>query len=95
MKKIIAPFFIIGFVSCKEQNPSEGVNIDIKQQTLLIKLVDSSGNNLIVNNTSDANTILVERDGFKILPSVYTDASFIPDVHKNLFFNYVRLGKQG
>lgn len=86
MKKIIALFFIIGIISCEEKDPCEGVNIDNIQQTLLIELVDSSGNNLIENNTYDANTIFVERDGFKRLPCVYTDESFIPDAFKNLIF---------
>ena len=86
MKKILLLITLTVFLSCGEKDPCEDVIIDILQQTLLIELVDSLGNNLIENNTYVADNIYVERDGYKNLPSVYSDESFIPDAYRNLIF---------
>lgn len=59
--------------SCNEEvkDPCEGLILDIISQTLIIEILDDTGNNLIANGTYNTADIYTERDGFITRPVVY------------------------
>ena len=71
--------------SCEsnDNDPCEGLILDVISQTLFIEVVNVDGVNLLENGTYDKNTISAEFDGTILTPLVF-DENEVPDLPEEL-----------
>ena len=71
--------------SCEsnDNDPCEGLILDVISQTLFIEVVNVDGVNLLENGTYDKNTISAEFDGTILTPLVF-DGNEVPDLPEEL-----------
>ncbi|NAY91901.1 hypothetical protein GTQ34_08225 [Muricauda sp. JGD-17] len=70
--------FLLVLVSCDDDNPCDGVTVDVLTQFLYVEILDVNGNNLIQNGTYSLDEVFTERNGNRFPAVIYTgEASFI------------------
>lgn len=70
-------------ISCKKKDSCDNFTLDLIQQTLVVQIIDSDGNNLIENGTYDATEVFTERNGDIRKPVVFNETE-LPDLPEEL-----------